>query len=77
MEYLKVVSPKTETADRNYGHGAVIAFKTYKSQAFLEYAKQVWWTAKEYTLSQTDVELGTVPLKNFALSPTCLGSELI
>ncbi|KAJ7908484.1 hypothetical protein B0H13DRAFT_1455483, partial [Mycena leptocephala] len=52
---------------------AVIAFKTYKSQAFLEYAKQVWWTAKEYTLSQTDVDLGTVPLKDFALNPTCLG----
>ncbi|KAJ6492165.1 hypothetical protein C8R45DRAFT_1137275 [Mycena sanguinolenta] len=62
---------------RNYGHGAVMAFATYKNPIFLDYAKQVWWTVKSYTLSQSEVDAGTVPSKNFVVTPTCLGSKSI
>ncbi|KAJ6464850.1 Six-hairpin glycosidase-like protein [Mycena sanguinolenta] len=57
----------------NYGHGAVMAFATYKNPIFLDYAKQVWWTVESYTLSQSEVDAGTVPSKNFVVTPTCLG----
>ncbi|KAJ6555980.1 hypothetical protein B0H19DRAFT_947446, partial [Mycena capillaripes] len=61
------------TGELNYGHGAAMAFTAYKNSIFLDYAKQVWWTARAYTLSQNDVNIGTVPLKNFTLNPTCHG----
>jgi len=57
----------------NYGHGAAVAFATYKTQVFLTYAEQVWSTVKSFTLSQNDVNAGTVPLKEFTISPTCGG----
>jgi hypothetical protein len=43
---------KAETADRNYGHGAAIAFTTYKSEVCRRYAEQVWWAVKAFTLGR-------------------------
>ncbi|KAJ6458195.1 hypothetical protein C8R45DRAFT_1183631 [Mycena sanguinolenta] len=57
----------------NFGHGAAMEFATYKDPIFLEYAKQVWWIVESYTLSQSEVDAGTVPSKNFAMTPTCQG----
>ncbi|KAJ6554697.1 hypothetical protein B0H19DRAFT_1029835, partial [Mycena capillaripes] len=61
------------TGELNYGHGAAVAFVTYKTQAFLKYAEQVWSTVKTFTLSQSDVDAGSIPLKEFTISPTCGG----
>lgn len=60
---------------RNYGHAAAAAFAAYKNPKFLDYAEQVWWAAKAYTLSQNDVSVGTTPLKESTLSPTCHGRK--
>ncbi|KAJ6556197.1 hypothetical protein B0H19DRAFT_140452 [Mycena capillaripes] len=57
----------------NYGHAAVIAYTTYQNPIFLEYAKQVWWAVQTYTISQKELDVGTTPLKNFTLEPTCEG----
>ncbi|KAJ7796986.1 hypothetical protein B0H14DRAFT_3143605, partial [Mycena olivaceomarginata] len=65
--------PETETACRNYGHGAAVAYATYKAGVFLQYAEQVWWAAKAFTLGQNDVDKGTIPSKDFTISPTCGG----
>ncbi|KAJ7854532.1 hypothetical protein B0H14DRAFT_3449531 [Mycena olivaceomarginata] len=53
--------PETETACRNYGHGAAVAYATYKAGVFLQYAEQ------------NDVDKGTIPSKDFTISPTCGG----
>lgn len=60
---------------RNYGHAAVIAYTTYKNPVFLEYAKQVWWAMNTYTILQKELDVGTTPLKNFTLEPTCEGGK--
>ncbi|KAF7332921.1 Glycoside hydrolase family 76 protein [Mycena venus] len=57
----------------HYGHGAAVAYEKYKTGVFLEYAEQVWWAAKAFTLGQNDVSKGTVPYKDFTISPTCGG----
>ncbi|KAF7362721.1 Glycoside hydrolase family 76 protein [Mycena venus] len=57
----------------NYGHGAAVAYATYKTGVFLQYAEQAWWAAKAFTLGQNDVNSGTVPSKDFTISPTCGG----
>ncbi|KAJ7648816.1 hypothetical protein DFH06DRAFT_1332411 [Mycena polygramma] len=57
----------------NYGHGAVMAFTAYSNTLFLDYARQVWWAVEPYTLSQKDVDTGTIPLKNFTMITTCTG----
>ncbi|KAJ7889844.1 hypothetical protein B0H14DRAFT_2691060 [Mycena olivaceomarginata] len=61
----------------NYGHGAAMAFATYSNPVFLEYAKQVWWAVKTYTLSQSELDTGTASLKNISLTPTCQGLTMI
>ncbi|KAJ7769010.1 hypothetical protein B0H16DRAFT_1518905 [Mycena metata] len=61
------------TGELNYGHGAAVAFATYKTKAFLNYAEQVWSTVKTFTLSQSDVNAGSIPLKAFTINPTCGG----
>ncbi|KAF8189560.1 hypothetical protein K438DRAFT_1971675 [Mycena galopus ATCC 62051] len=48
-----------------------MAFVAYNNPVFLEYAIQVWSTAASYTLSQSDVNVGTVPFKDFAIASTC------
>ncbi|KAJ7342472.1 hypothetical protein DFH08DRAFT_874337 [Mycena albidolilacea] len=57
----------------NYGHAAAMAFSTYKNPVFLQYAEQVWWAVNAYTLTQKNVDSGTIALKNFTLGHTCQG----
>jgi hypothetical protein len=54
-----------------------VVYATYKTEVFLQYAEQVWWTAKAFTLEQNDVNKGTVPFKDFTISSSCGGSELM
>ncbi|KAJ7773512.1 hypothetical protein B0H14DRAFT_2965821 [Mycena olivaceomarginata] len=62
-----------DTLQQNYGHGAAVAYATYKTEVFLQYAEQVWWTAKAFTLEQNDLNKGTVPFKDFTISSSCGG----
>ncbi|KAJ7124370.1 hypothetical protein C8R44DRAFT_852259 [Mycena epipterygia] len=55
----------------NYGHAAIIAYTTYKNPLFLEYAKQSWWWGRIYTISQDELNIGTLATKNFTLQKTC------
>ncbi|KAJ6552988.1 hypothetical protein B0H19DRAFT_1263414 [Mycena capillaripes] len=64
------------TGELNYGHAAAVAYSTYKNPVFLQYAEQVWWAVNAYTLSETDLKTGTIPLKNFPLGPTCQGATM-
>lgn len=73
--YLSTGLMNAGIAHRNYGHGAAMAFATYSNPVFLEYAKQVWWAVKTYTLSQSELDAGTAPLKNISLTPTCQGRK--
>ncbi|KAJ6532483.1 hypothetical protein B0H19DRAFT_1272760 [Mycena capillaripes] len=40
-----------------YGRAAALAYLAYKDQSFLDYAMQVWWLGRAYTLSQDDIVL--------------------
>ncbi|KAF7365901.1 Glycoside hydrolase family 76 protein [Mycena venus] len=80
-DYFGIISPQLcvsggsgfNTVHRNYGHAAALAYTTYKIPAFLQYAEQVWWAVNSYTLSQKEVDAGTLLLKSFALKSTCSG----
>ncbi|KAJ6556210.1 hypothetical protein B0H19DRAFT_1262307 [Mycena capillaripes] len=57
----------------NFGHAGVQAYTKYKSPLFLDYAKQVWWAMESYTLSQSELDIGTIASKSFTLETTCRG----
>ncbi|KAF7296752.1 Glycoside hydrolase family 76 protein [Mycena indigotica] len=57
----------------NFGHGAIIAYKTYNVSTFLQYAIQTWWAAVPYTLTQTALDAGKIPSKSFNLTASCQG----
>ncbi|KAJ6556209.1 hypothetical protein B0H19DRAFT_1262306 [Mycena capillaripes] len=56
-----------------FGHAGVQAYNTYKNPLFLDYAKQVWLAAEIYTLSQSELDAGTMASKSFTLETTCQG----
>ncbi|KAF7290159.1 Glycoside hydrolase family 76 protein [Mycena indigotica] len=60
----------------NYGHGAIVAYKTYNVSVFLQYAVQSWWAAVPYTMTQAEVDAGKMPSKNFTLGASCQGATL-
>ncbi|KAF7288743.1 Glycoside hydrolase family 76 protein [Mycena indigotica] len=59
-----------------FGHGAAIAYKTYNVPIFLQYAKQSWWAAVPYTLTQTALDAGKIASKSFNLSSSCQGISM-
>ncbi|KAJ7055700.1 hypothetical protein C8F01DRAFT_1157357 [Mycena amicta] len=57
----------------NFGHGAIIAYKTYNISVFLQYAIESWWAVVPYTLTQAELDAGQIPTKSFSLTTSCQG----
>lgn len=69
------LAPDAQMVHRNYGYAAITAYNVYKNPVFVGYAEQAWWAANTYTLSQKDVDVGIMPVKNFTLKPACQGCK--
>ncbi|KAF7288754.1 Glycoside hydrolase family 76 protein [Mycena indigotica] len=55
----------------NFGHGAVVAYKTYNNSLFLQFAVDAWSAVVPYTLTQAELDAGKTSNKNFTLSSDC------
>ncbi|KAF7290160.1 Glycoside hydrolase family 76 protein [Mycena indigotica] len=63
----------------NFGYGAVVAYKTYKtynSSLFLQFAIEAWSAAVPYTITQAALDAGKMANKSFTLSPSCQGVSM-
>ncbi|KAJ7060915.1 hypothetical protein C8F01DRAFT_1141274 [Mycena amicta] len=66
------------SSTKMYGYAAAQAYIAYHDAVFLQYAVEAWNTGSKYTLSQADVDGGTMAssLKNFPLAKTCQGDSM-
>ncbi|THV01181.1 hypothetical protein K435DRAFT_854037 [Dendrothele bispora CBS 962.96] len=49
------------------------AYVAYQDEDFLNFAAVAWNSARQYTLSEEDVQSGTIAGKNFSISSNCQG----
>ncbi|KAJ7839164.1 hypothetical protein B0H14DRAFT_3140862 [Mycena olivaceomarginata] len=58
-------------------HGAIRAYNAYRISSLLELATESWTFARSNTVSDTNLEAGAIPGKDFSLQPTCQGARMI
>ncbi|EEB90790.1 hypothetical protein MPER_10958, partial [Moniliophthora perniciosa FA553] len=59
-----------------YSIAATRAYKAYSDKSFLEFAETAWRNGREYTLSEDDLQAGTIAGKNMTLKKTCLSLSM-
>ncbi|KAK7025999.1 hypothetical protein VNI00_015830 [Paramarasmius palmivorus] len=72
---LANIADRTSGNTPSYGYAAAHAHKAYNDDSFLSIAQNVWNVGRTYTLSSSDVNAGSIGVKNFPIQKQCLDAQ--